>query len=68
MDNTDRISFSKSSDLAGQNQLLNYPRQVNIEKTINIGRFLADFRSIFGYSGDHWGVIRAFSGGGPGMF
>ena len=48
MDKTDRISFSKSFDLAGQNKLLKDPGQVYIAKTINIGRFLADFGSIFG--------------------
>ena len=41
MDKTDRISFSKSFDLAGQNKLLKDPGQVyNIAKTINIDRFL----------------------------
>ena len=68
MDKTDRISFSKSFDLAGQNKLLKDPGQVYIAKTINIGRFLADFGSILGYSGDHLGMIRACSGGFPGMF
>ena len=68
MDLTDRISFSKSFDLAGQNKLLKDPRQVLIAKTINIGRFLADFWSILGYSGDHLGMIRACSGWFPGMF
>ena len=50
MDLTDRISFSKSFDLAGQNKVLKDPGQVYIAKTINIGRFLADFWSILGYS------------------
>ena len=68
MDKTDRISFSKSFDLAGQNKLLKDPGQVYIAKTINIGRFLADFGSILGYSGDHLGMIRACSVRFPGMF
>ena len=68
MDKTDRISFSKSFDLAGQNKLLKDPGQVYISKTINIGGFFADFWSILGYSGDHLGMIRACSGGFPGMF
>ncbi len=53
MDLTDRISFSISFDLAGQNKVLKNPGQVYIAKTINIGRFVADFWSILGYSGDH---------------
>ena len=57
MDKTDRISFSKSFDLAGQNKFLKDPGQVYIAKTINIGRFWADFWSILGYSGDHLGMI-----------
>ena len=68
MDLTDRISFSKSFDLAGQNKLFNDPGQVYIAKTINIGRSLADFWSILGYSGDHLGMIGACSGGVPGIF
>ena len=56
MDKTDRISFSKAFDLAGQNKLLKDPGQVYIAKTINIGRCLADFWSISGYSGDPVGV------------
>ena len=68
MDKTDRISFSKSFDLAGQNKLLKDPGQVYIAKTINIGRFLADFWSILGDSGDHLGMIWACSGGFPGLF
>ena len=68
MDLTDRISFSKSFDLAGQNKLLKDPGQVYIAKTINMGRFLADFWSILGYSGDHLGMIRACFGWFPGMF
>ena len=68
MDKTDRISFSFSFDLAGQKQLLKDPGQVHIAKTINMGRFGADFGSILGYSGDHLGMIRACSGGFPGMF
>ena len=75
MDKTDRISFSKSFDLAGQNKLLKDPGQLYIAKTINIGRFFdrcfrfwADFGSILGYSGDNLGMIRACSGWVPGMF
>ena len=72
MDKTDRISFSKSFDLAGQNKLLKDPGQVYIAKTINIGRFVdrffADVWLILGYSGDHLGMIRACSGWFPGMF
>ena len=68
MDKTDKISFSKSFDLAGQNKLLKDPGQVYIAKTINIGRFLADFCWILGYSGDHVGVIKACSGGFPSLF
>ena len=75
MDKTDRISFSKSFDLAGQNKLLKDPGQLYIAKTINIGRFFdrfhrfwAGFWSILGYSGDHLGMIRACSGGFPGLF
>ena len=37
MDLTDRISFSKSFDLAGQNKVFKDPGQVYIAKTINIG-------------------------------
>ena len=66
MDKTDRISFSKSFDLAGQNKPLKDPGQVCIAKTINMGRFLADFGSILGDSGDHLGMIRACSVGIPG--
>ena len=36
MDKTDRISFAKSFDLAGQNKLLKDPGQLYIAKTINI--------------------------------
>ena len=68
MDSTDRTSFSKSFDLAGQNKVLKDPGQVYIAKTINIGRFWANVGSILGYSGDHLGMIRACSGGFPGMF
>ena len=75
MDKTDRIRFSKSFDLAGQNKLLKDPGQVYIAKTINMGRFVdrffrfgADFCTILGYDGDHLGMIRACSGGFPGMF
>ena len=68
MDLTDSISFSKSIDLADQNKALKDPGQVYIAKTIKIGRFLADFWSILGYSGDHLGMIWACSGWFPGMF
>ena len=68
MDKTDRISFSKSFDLAGQNKLLKDPVEAFIAKSINMGRFLADFGSILGDSGDHLGMIRACSGGFPGLF
>ena len=68
MDSTDRINFSKSFDLAGQNKVLKDPRQVYIAKTINISQCLAEFWSILGYSGDHLGMIRACSGWFPGMF
>ena len=43
MDKTNRISFSFSFDLAGQNQLLKDPGQVYVGTTIDMGRFLADF-------------------------
>ena len=46
MDKTDRISFSFSFDLAGQNKLLKDPGQVYRTKTIKISRFLDDFGSI----------------------
>ena len=68
MDLTDRISFSKSFDLAGQNKVLKDPGQVYKATTISISRFLADFWSILAYSGDHLGMIRACSGWFPGMF
>ena len=75
MDLTDRISFSKSFDLAGHNKVLKDPGQVYVAKTIDIGRindrcfrFLADFWSILGDSGDHLGMIGACSGGFPGLF
>ena len=68
MDKTDRISFSKSFDLAGQNKVLKDPGQLYIAKTINISRFLADLGLILGYSGDHLEMIRACSGWFPGMF
>ena len=68
MDKTDRISFSFSFDLAGQNKLLKDPGHVCTGKTINMGRFLADFGSILGDSGDHLWMIWACSGGSPGMF
>ena len=38
MDKTDRLSFSKSFDLPGQNKLLKDPGQLYIAKTINIDR------------------------------
>ena len=75
MDKTDRISFSKTLDLASQNKILKDPGQVFIAKTINIGRFVdrffrfwADFSSTLRYYGDHSGMIRASSWGFPGMF
>ena len=68
MDQIDRISFSKSFDLAGQNKVLKDPGQVYIANTFNIGRFLAEFWSILGYSGDHLGMIRACFGWFPGLF
>ena len=61
MDLTDRISFSKSFDLAGQNKVLKDPGQVYIAKTINIGRFLVDFLiddwSMFGLFWDILGIM-----------
>ena len=68
MDKTDRISFSKSFDLASQNKLLKDSGQVDIAKTINMGRFFAGFGSILQYSGDHLEMIRACFGGFPGLF
>ena len=75
MDKTDRISFSKSFDLACQNKLLKEPGQVYIAKTTNTGRyvyrcfrFLADLLSNWGYYGDHLGMIRACFGWFPGLF
>ena len=69
MDKTNRINFSKSFDLVGQNKALKDPGQLSMTKTINIGRFVdrvfrlcADFCSILGYDGDHLGMIRACSG------
>ena len=56
MDKTERISFSKSFDLAGQNKLLKDPGQFYIAKTINIGRFdFFDFGRIFGR---FWDILR----------
>ena len=67
MDKTDRISFSCSSDLAGQNKLLKDPGQVYIAKTINIGRILADFVVDFGIfwgsCGDDLGRVLGGSSG-----
>ena len=68
MDQTYRISFSCYFDLAGQNKLSKDPGQVYVAKTINISRCLADFGSLLRYSGDHLGMIRACSGGFPGLF
>ena len=76
MDKTDRISFSKSFDLAGQNKLL---KEVYKAKTINIGGFVRSNFSIFGgfvvvfwsslgYSGEHLGMIMACSGWVLGIF
>ena len=33
-----------------------------------MGRFVADFRSILGHSGDHLGMIWAYSGGSQACF
>ena len=56
MDLTDRISFSNSFDLAGQEEVLKDPGQVYIAKTINIcrfvDRFLVDFGILWGSFGD----------------
>ena len=57
MDKTDRNSFSKSFDLAGQNKLLKDPGQLYIAKTINIGRFLVDVGSMLGRFWDILGII-----------
>ena len=60
MDKTDRISFSKSFDLAGQNKVLKDPGQVYIAKTINIGRFFDrffNFGPMFGRFWDTLGII-----------
>ena len=63
MDQTDRISFSKSYDLAGENNLLEDPGQDYIAKAINIGRFfdrlvriLVDFGILWGSLGRVLGV------------
>ena len=75
MDKTDRISFSKTLDLAGQNKALKDPGQLYEAKTITIDRFfdrcfrfLADLLLILGYYGDHLGMIRACFGWFPGLF
>ena len=75
MDKTDRISFSKSFDLAGQNKLLTDPGHVYIAKRSTSVECLVDFFDlgrifflILGYSGDHLGMIRACSGGFSGFF
>ena len=65
---TDRISFSKSFDLAGQNKVLKEPGQVYIAKTINIGRFLVDFGIFWGSFGDDLSMFWACSGRFPDMF
>ena len=57
MDLTDRISFSKSFDLAGQNKLLKDPGKLYIAKTINIGRFLFDFEIFWTSFGDDLGMF-----------
>ena len=60
VDKTDRICFSKSFDLAGQNKILKGPEQVYIAKAINIGRCfdrLFDFCQIFGRFWDTLGII-----------
>ena len=51
MDKTDRISFSSSFDLAGQNKLFKAPGQVYIAKTINIGRFWEFFSRFWPFFG-----------------
>ena len=69
MDLTDRINFPKSFSFSwSKKKLFKDPGQVYIVKTINISRFLAEFGSILGYSGDHLGMIRACFGGVPGLF
>ena len=57
MDKTDRISFSKTLDLAGQNKLVKDPGQVYIAKTINTSRFLVDFGIFWGSCGDDLGMF-----------
>ena len=61
MELTDRINFSKSFDLAGQNKALKDPGQVYIAKAINIGRFfgrfLVDFWIFWGSFGDDLGIF-----------
>ena len=52
MDKTDRISFSKSFDLASQNKILKDSGQLYIAKTIKMDRFLADFGIFWGSFGD----------------
>ena len=54
-----KIKPTKAFDLTGQKKALNEPGEVYIAKTIKIGRFVADFGSILGYSGDHVGMIWA---------
>ena len=63
MDKTDRISFSKSFDLAGQNKLLKDPGQLYIAKTMNIGRFWADLGSTRGDFGGILGRLWGARGG-----
>ena len=60
MDLTDKISFSKSFDLAGQNKVLKDPGQVyskNYQHRSIFGRFGADFGRFWGSFGDDMGVF-----------
>ena len=56
MDKTDRISFSKSFDLGGQNKLLKVPGQIYIAKNYQhrslFGRFVVDFGIFWRSFGD----------------
>ena len=70
-----RKDFQNLSTLSQKNKVLKEPEQVYIAKTINIARFVdrffrfvADFWSMLGYSGDHLEMIRACSGGFLGIF
>ena len=57
MDKTDRISFSKSFDLAVQNKVLKDPGQVYIAKTINIGRFFDRFFDLGRIFDRFWDIL-----------